>query len=110
MLNTNLVEFDDVRVSEQLEVLYLAPDLANYVQRLDLLPIQDLHSYLMFSQLVLTDLHFTEGSHPKGCPQSIVPNLYDRLGSPTGYWCLFSHLFRVKFRTCNVPMLQAPQR
>jgi hypothetical protein len=50
-----LVEFDDVRVPEELQVLNFPPDLAHDVQILDLLPVQDLDRHLVVSDLVESD-------------------------------------------------------
>lgn len=48
----HLVQFDDVRVTEQLQVLNLAPDLADYVQVFDLLTVQNLDGHLVAGGLV----------------------------------------------------------
>ncbi len=50
-----LVQLDDVRVPEQLEVLNLPPDLPYDVEGLDLLAVQDLDSHLVAGHLVEAD-------------------------------------------------------
>lgn len=47
------LQFDNVRVSEKLEVLDFPADLAHHVQTAYLLPVQDFHGHLVLGQLVL---------------------------------------------------------
>ena len=49
------LQFDYVRVPEELEVLDLPADLAHNVQTPDLLSVQDLHGNLMLRQLMLAN-------------------------------------------------------
>lgn len=51
----DLVQFDDVRVSEKFEILNLTPDLAHNVQVFYLLSVQDLDSHFVACQLVLSN-------------------------------------------------------
>ena len=48
----NLVQFDDMRMPEQFQVLNFSPDLANHIQALDFLSIQNLHSHFMIGNLM----------------------------------------------------------
>lgn len=48
----HLVELDDVRVAEELQILNLAPDLPHDVKRLDLLSVEDFDGDLVASHLV----------------------------------------------------------
>ena len=45
-------QFNDVRVSEELQVLNLASDLANDIESLDLLSIEDLDGHFVSRQLM----------------------------------------------------------
>ena len=51
----DLVQLDDVRVPEQLEVHDLPPDLAHHVQALDLLPVQDLDGHLALGHFMVAN-------------------------------------------------------
>lgn len=48
-------QLDDVRVSEQFEVLDLSFDLPHHVQAADLLPVEDFHGHFVSRQLMLAD-------------------------------------------------------
>lgn len=58
----NLIQLDDVRMSEELEILDFTSNLADHIETLDLLPIEDLDGDLVFRDNVLTDLDFSECS------------------------------------------------
>jgi hypothetical protein len=47
------LQFDDVRVPEQLQVLNLPADFSHHVKAPNLLPVEYLHSHFMSGQLVL---------------------------------------------------------
>ena len=49
-----------MRVTEELEVLYLPPDFTHHVQVLDLLSVQDLHGDLVPGELVEADLNLAK--------------------------------------------------
>ena len=51
----NLLQFDDVWVPEEFEVLYLPFDFPHDIKAADLLPIEDLYSHFMASQLMLAN-------------------------------------------------------
>ena len=72
----HLVELDDVRMSEELQILDLPPNLAHHVQVLDLLPVEDLDGNLVASQLVEADLDLAEGADAKGLTQDVMTNLH----------------------------------
>ena len=61
----HLVELDDVRVSEELEVLDLATDLSDHVKRLDLVAVEDLYGHCVTCQLVACLFHLAEASCTK---------------------------------------------
>ena len=48
----NLIELDNMRMSKKLQILDFSPDLANDIQTLDFLTIQNLHSHFMIGNLV----------------------------------------------------------
>ena len=52
---SNLVKFNDVRMTEQFEVLDFPPDFANHIQTLDFLSVQYLDSNLVLGDLVKTN-------------------------------------------------------
>lgn len=54
------LQFDDVWVPEEFEVLYLPLDFAHDIEAADLLPVEDLHSHLMASQLMLANYVYNE--------------------------------------------------
>lgn len=58
----NLIEFDDMRVPEQLEVLNFPANLAHDIEALDFLPIQDLDGDLVLGHLMFANFHFPKGS------------------------------------------------
>ncbi len=70
-----LVQLDDVRVPEQLEVLNLPPDLPDDVEGLDLLPVQDLDSHLVAGHLVEADC---KKGRQKTFDQAQVPRMESR--------------------------------
>ena len=72
----HLVELDDVRMSEELQILDLPSDLAHHIQVLDLLPVEDLDSNLVPSQLVETDFHLAKGADTQGLTQDVMTNLH----------------------------------
>ena len=72
----HLVELDDVRMSEELQILDLPPDLAHHIQVLDLLPVEDLDGNLVAGQLVETDLHLAKGADAQGLTQDVMTNLH----------------------------------
>ena len=51
----DLVELDDVGVTEQLQVLNLPPDLSHHVKALDLLTVQNFHGHFVPGDLVEPD-------------------------------------------------------
>ena len=71
----HLVELDYVRMSEELQILDLPPDLAHHIQVLDLLPVEDLDGNLVAGQLVETDLHLAKGADAQGLTQDVMTNL-----------------------------------
>ena len=71
----HLVELDDVRMSEELQILDLPPDLAHHVQVLDLLPVEDLDRNLVPGQLVEADFHLAKGADAQGLAQDVMTNL-----------------------------------
>ena len=71
----HLVEFYDVWMTEELQILDLPPDLAHHVQVLDLLPVEDLDCNLVASQLVKADLHLAKGADAKSLAQDVMTNL-----------------------------------
>ena len=62
-------------MAEELQVLDLSPDLANHVQVLDLLPVEDLDGNLVPGQLVKADFDLAEGPDAKGLTQDVMTNL-----------------------------------
>ena len=51
----SLLQFDDVWVPEELEVLYLPFDFPHDIQAADLLPVEDLHRHFVAGQLMLAN-------------------------------------------------------
>lgn len=49
------LQLDDVRVSEEFEILDLALDLADDIEAADLLPVEDLDSDFMARQLMFAN-------------------------------------------------------
>ena len=92
----HLVQLDNVWVSEQFQILNFSPDLSNYIQVLNLLPViqdelffaakdyhlhipvQDLDSHLVPCQLMEPNLDFTKCANPQGLPQDVVAYLHLR--------------------------------
>ena len=72
----HLVELDDVRMSEELQILDLPSDLAHHIQVLDLLPVEDLDGNLVARQLVETDFHLAKGADAQGLTQDVMTNLH----------------------------------
>uniref|UniRef100_A0A6B0VAV0 Uncharacterized protein n=1 Tax=Ixodes ricinus TaxID=34613 RepID=A0A6B0VAV0_IXORI len=62
----DLVQFDDMRVPEELEVLYFTADLAHDIEILYLLPVQYLHCNLVARQLMAGGLHFSKRADAEG--------------------------------------------
>lgn len=50
----HLIQLDDMRMIEELQVLNLAPNLAHHIQALDLLTIQNLHRHFVTRHLMET--------------------------------------------------------
>jgi hypothetical protein len=51
----DLVQFDDVGMTEQFKVLNFPPDFSNHIQTLDFLSVQYLDRNLVLSDLVKTN-------------------------------------------------------
>ena len=62
-------------MAEELQVLDLSPDLANHVQVLDLLPVEDLDGNLVASQLVEAHFDLAKGPNAKSLTQDVMTNL-----------------------------------
>ena len=62
-------------MAEELQILDLSSDLANHVQVLDLLPVEDLDGNLVASQLVEAYFDLAKGSDAKGLTQDVMTNL-----------------------------------
>lgn len=52
---TENLQFDDVRMAEEREILDFAANLADHIQDLDLLPVQHLHGHLVARGLMDAD-------------------------------------------------------
>lgn len=76
----HLVQFDYVRMSEQLQVLNFATNFSDHIQALDLLTIQDFNGHLVLRFCVLADFDLPEGPRSQGGPQGVVTYLHQRLG------------------------------
>ena len=63
-------------MTEEFQVLYLPPDLADHVEVLDLLPIEDLDGDLVAGELVEADLDLAEGADPQCLTQDVVTDLH----------------------------------
>lgn len=53
------LQLDNVRVSEEFEILDLPLDLANHIQAADLLPVEDLDGDFVTRQLMFTNCENT---------------------------------------------------
>ena len=49
------IQLDDVRVAKQFQILNLPSNLANHIQVLNFLPVEDLDSYLVACKLMLSN-------------------------------------------------------
>mmetsp|Transcript_7285 Transcript_7285/g.26071 ORF Transcript_7285/g.26071 Transcript_7285/m.26071 type:complete len:273 (+) Transcript_7285:1135-1953(+) len=67
----DLVQLDDVRVPEALQVLDLAPHLLIHVKRANLVAVQDLHRHLVLGDLVLAELDFAEAANAQVLRQAV---------------------------------------
>ncbi len=65
-----------MRMAKELEILDLPLDLADHVQALDLLAVEDLDRHLVAGQLVEADLDLTEGADPERLAQDVVTDLH----------------------------------
>ena len=52
---SNLIEFDDVGMTKQFQILNFPPNLSDDVQRLDFLPVQNFDRHLVLRDLVKAD-------------------------------------------------------
>ncbi len=62
-------------MAKELEILDLPLDLADHVQALDLLSVEDLDRHLVAGELVEADLDLAEGANPERLAQDVVPDL-----------------------------------
>lgn len=58
----DLIQFDYVRMAEELQVLNLPANLSDHIQALDLLPIENLDRHFVLCDDVLADLDFAKCS------------------------------------------------
>ncbi len=65
-----------MRMAKELEILDLPLDLADHVQALDLLSVEDLDRHLVAGQLVEADLDLAKGADPKRLAQDVVADLH----------------------------------
>ena len=63
------LQLDDVRMSEEFEVLDLPLNLPHHIQTADPLPVQDLHGYLVACELVLSNCKSSRCVSVKLTPQ-----------------------------------------
>lgn len=97
----DLVQLDDVRMAEELQILDFTPDLAHHIETLDLLTIQYLDRHLVLRHLMLTDLDLSERSRAERGTENVVTDLDQRLGRRTtrGLASLVTHNSSVPFTT-----------
>jgi len=69
------LQFDNVWVPEEFEILNLSADLSDNIQVFYFLPIQDFDGNLVSGQLVLSNFHFPERPDSQRLPEYIVPDL-----------------------------------
>ena len=60
---TQFLQLDDVRVTEQLEILYLPAYLAHHIEALDFVTVQYFDGHLVPCQLMLSDCTTHTGQH-----------------------------------------------
>ena len=68
----NLVQFDNVRMAKQLQVLYLAAYFADHVERFYFVSIQNLNSDRVSSELMLGLFDFAKATSTQRLHQDIV--------------------------------------
>ena len=71
----HLIELDDVRVAEELEILYLAAYLADHVERLDLVAVEYLDGDRVAGELMQRLLHLAEAARAQRLEQYVVAYL-----------------------------------
>ena len=64
-----------MRMAEEFQILDLPSDLANHVQVLDFLSVEDFDGNLVAGELVEADFDLSKGANAQGLSQDVMANL-----------------------------------
>lgn len=99
----DLVEFNNVRMSKQFQILYFATNFANDIKTLDALTVEDFHRDFVLCELMLADFYLAECAYTKGFTQGVVADLHQRLDVLTLWLLHFMLLIRFGFVWMQLP-------
>ena len=73
----DLIELNDVRMSEQLQVLNFPPDFSHHVQVFDFLPVEDLDGHFVSGHLMEADFDLAERADAQSFAQDVMADLHE---------------------------------
>lgn len=72
----HLIQFDDVRMPKQFQILNFSSNFADHIERTDLLSIQNFDGHFVFGQLMFADFHFAKRTRSQCVAQRVVANFH----------------------------------